>query len=50
MPRPEHELEDLKRAWQPPKGWRILSAVNNNFIGLWYVATAMLFFPGQLLT
>jgi cytochrome c oxidase subunit I+III len=44
IPRPQHELEDLKRAWRPPSGWRILSAVNNNFIGLFYVATALLFF------
>ena len=44
VPRPEHELEALKRAWEPPKGWRIFSAVNNTFIGLLYVATALLFF------
>ena len=44
VPRPEHELEALERAWEPPRGWRIFSAVNNTFIGLFYVATALLFF------
>jgi cytochrome c oxidase subunit I+III len=43
-PRPEGELEDLKRVWQAPKGLRLLTAVNNNYIGIWYVGTAFLFF------
>lgn len=43
-PRPEGELEALKRAWELPKGWRILSAVNNTVIGGFYIATAVLFF------
>ena len=25
------------RVWQPPRGWRVLTAVNNTHIGLWYV-------------
>ena len=34
----------LERVWEPPKGWRIFSAVNNTYIGLFYVATGLLFF------
>lgn len=44
LPRPEGELEALKRAWEPPKGWRRLTAVNNTQIGLLYLATALMFF------
>jgi cytochrome c oxidase subunit I+III len=44
LPRPAGELEQLARAWAPPKGWRLLSAVNNSQIGLFYIGTAMLFF------
>jgi cytochrome c oxidase subunit I+III len=32
------------RAWEPPRGFRILSAVNNNIVGVFYVGTALLFF------
>ncbi|VWX62852.1 Cytochrome B561 [Burkholderiales bacterium 8X] len=42
--RPEGEREALERAWEPPKGWRRLAAVNNTEIGVFYVATAMIFF------
>jgi cytochrome c oxidase subunit I+III len=34
----------LKRIWKPPTGWRIITAVNNTQIGLFYIATALLFF------
>lgn len=44
LPRPPGELEALQRAWQAPKGWRRLAAVNNNHIGPYYLATALLFF------
>jgi len=43
-PRSEEEREALERAWAPPTGWRQLSAVNNTRIGVFYIATAMLFF------
>jgi cytochrome c oxidase subunit I+III len=46
-----HEQEaQLRRAWAPPPGWRRLSAVNNNIIGIWYTAAAFLFllFGGSL--
>src|SRR5690606_26561286 len=42
--RPEGELEELKRIWQAPKGWQHLTAVNNNYIGTYYLGTALLFF------
>ena len=45
LPRPEGELQALQRAWEPPpKGWRRISAVNNSQIGVYYLATALLFF------
>ena len=43
LPRPPDELERLERAWKAPRGWRLLSAVNNTQIGLFYVGTALLF-------
>ncbi|MGB3378049.1 MAG: cbb3-type cytochrome c oxidase subunit I [Allopontixanthobacter sediminis] len=43
-PRPEGELKELERIWQNPKGWGLLTVVNNNYIGFLYVATAFLFF------
>ena len=43
-PRPPGELERLKAIWDPPKGWRFLSVVANTYIGLFYIATAILFF------
>ncbi|HYE39925.1 MAG TPA: cbb3-type cytochrome c oxidase subunit I, partial [Ramlibacter sp.] len=46
LPRPEGELDALKKAWVPPTGWRRLTAVNNTQIGLYYLATALLFFVG----
>jgi cytochrome c oxidase subunit I+III len=44
LPRPKGELEALEKAWELPKGWRIITAVNNTVIGYFYVGAAMLFF------
>jgi len=43
-PRPPDELEELKRIWATPKGWRVISAVNNTVIGLFYIGAAFAFF------
>ncbi len=43
-PRPPGELEELEKAWERPRGWGMLTAVNNNYVGFAYVATAFLFF------
>jgi cytochrome c oxidase subunit I+III len=43
LPRPADELAKLERAWVAPRGWRMLTAVNNTYIGLFYVGTALLF-------
>jgi len=43
LPRPPGELEALERVWKVPEGWRVLSAVNNTYIGLFYIGTALLF-------
>jgi cytochrome c oxidase subunit I+III len=43
-PRPDAELEELQRVWQAPRGWGLLTAVNNNYIGLFYVGAAFMFF------
>ena len=43
-PRPARELEDLERVWATPKGWRIVTAVNNTVVGLIYIGVAFLFF------
>jgi cytochrome c oxidase subunit I+III len=43
-PRPPGELEELQKIWEPPRGWKMLGAVNNTYIGLFYVGTAMWFF------
>ena len=44
LPRPEGELEQLEAVWEGPRGWRIVSEVNNTVIGYFYIATAFLFF------
>jgi len=43
-PRPEAEVEALRRIWKLPSGWRLLTEYNNNVIGALYVATAFVFF------
>ena len=42
--RPKEEEEELRRIWCKPKGWEYLFAVNNNYIGIYYLGTAFLFF------
>ncbi len=44
VPRPPGELEALEKAWEVPKGWRIISEVNNTVIGWYFIAAAFLFF------
>src|SRR5688572_30872722 len=44
LPRPKGELEALEAAWKLPKGWRIVTAVNNTVVGYFYVGAALLFF------
>ncbi|ANN77462.1 cytochrome c oxidase subunit I [Bordetella flabilis] len=41
---PEEGLAQLRRVWRRPTGWRALTVVNNNYVGLLYIGTAMLFF------
>jgi len=43
-PRPEGELVELERLWCAPRGWQWISAINNNFVGVYYIGAAMLFF------
>ncbi len=43
VPRPPGELEALQKVWEQPRGWRLLSAVNNTYIGLFYIGAALLF-------
>ena len=43
LPRPPGELEKLTEVWKAPRGWRIFSAVNNTYIGILYIGTALLF-------
>jgi cytochrome c oxidase subunit I+III len=42
--RPDEDVEELNRIWAAPRGFKLLTAVNNNYIGFWYVATSFLFF------
>ena len=42
--RPKGEVEALEAIWCGPKGWQWITAINNNFIGVYYVGAAMLFF------
>ena len=42
--RPVSEVEELREIWKAPTGWRRLTAVNNNYVGFWYVVTAFGFF------
>ena len=44
LPRPPQELALLEAAWRPPRGWRLVSSVNNMHVGLFYIGTSLLFF------
>ena len=44
LPRPAGELEELKRIWATPRGFRIFTAVNNTEIGPLYLGAAFVFF------
>ena len=44
LPRPAEELPRLQAAWRVPTGLRILTVVNNSYIGLYYIGAALLFF------
>ncbi|MGH8643764.1 MAG: cbb3-type cytochrome c oxidase subunit I, partial [Gammaproteobacteria bacterium] len=37
------EIERLERVWELPKGWAFLKVVNNTYVGLFYIGTALLF-------
>lgn len=34
----------LLQTWETPRGWRYWSSVNNSDVGVWYTATAFIFF------
>lgn len=42
--RSNEEEAELKRIWCAPKGWEYLTVVNNNYVGIYYLGTAFLFF------
>ena len=44
LPRPPDEYARLKAIWQPPRGLRFVTVINNNYIGVLYVGAAFLFF------
>jgi len=44
VPRPKDELKQLEAVWAVPRGFRLVTAVNNTVIGYFYVAAAILFF------
>jgi cytochrome c oxidase subunit I+III len=43
-PRPEGEVETLRRIWAAPRGLRFITVINNNYVGVFYVGAALLFF------
>ncbi len=38
------EERELRRIWCAPRGWQYLTVVNNNYVGIYYLGTAFLFF------
>jgi cytochrome c oxidase subunit I+III len=43
-PRPQSEVDELEKIWAAPGGWASVTIINNNYVGLWYIGTAFLFF------
>jgi cytochrome c oxidase subunit I+III len=43
-PRPPGEEDELRRIWARPRGWRVISDVNNITVGIIYLGAAFLFF------
>jgi cytochrome c oxidase subunit I+III len=45
---PEHvrraQADRLLKTWATPRGWRYWSSVNNQQVGIWYIATTFAFF------
>ncbi|OWU84090.1 cytochrome B561 [Oceanicola sp. 22II-s10i] len=39
----EAQAKRLRAAWETPKGWRYVTAVNNTEVGKWYCLTALVF-------
>lgn len=42
--RRQHEEEELRRTWAFSTGWRYVSNVNNQIVGLWYTGVSFFFF------
>jgi cytochrome c oxidase subunit I+III len=42
--RPHSEVEELRRIWATPRGFRLVTAVNNTVVGIAYIGVAFLFF------
>lgn len=40
----QHEEEELRRTWAFSTGWRYVSNVNNQIVGLWYTGASFFFF------
>lgn len=49
-PHEQSDEEQLRRVWEPPRGWRYWTSVNNTQVGLWYGSAAFSFmlFAGVL--
>ncbi len=42
-PRSRDDVAELSRIWAAPSGFKVITAVNNSIIGLFYIGTALLF-------
>jgi len=43
-PRPPGEVDELRRLWAAPRGIAFLTVINNNYVGVFYLGAALLFF------